>query len=99
MPNGSRARIRDAGFGLAARSAVSPPTWSNPAPPSALHNSLMPKDREAIQDWMAKRYLQLHEKRVGRRRSDLPTPVSVKPASRIERFANHMRSISRQSKA
>jgi hypothetical protein len=99
MPNGSRARVLEAGFGVAARSGVNPPTWSNPSPPSALHSGLTPREREVIQDWMARRYLQLHEKRVGRRCADLPMPASVKSPSQIERFANHIRSASRQSKA
>jgi hypothetical protein len=57
------------------------------------------KDREVIQDWMVRRYLQLHEKRVGRRRTDLPMPARVKTASQIERFANLIRSASRKSKS
>ena len=87
MPNGSRARVHDAGFGVAARSGVSPPTWSNPPPPSGLHGGLTSKDREVIQDWMARRYLQLHEKRGGRRRTNLPMPARVTSASQIERLA------------
>jgi hypothetical protein len=46
---------------------------------------------------MAKRYLQRHDKRVGRRRGDLPMPASVKSASQIERFVDHIRSARRQS--
>jgi hypothetical protein len=98
MPNGSRARVRDVDLGVVVRSGVSPPTWSNPTPPGVLHNSLTPKDREAVQDWMARRYLQVHERRVGRRRTDLPMPATVKSPSQIERFANHIRNASRPSK-
>jgi hypothetical protein len=55
------------------------------------HANLTPKEREAVQDWMAKRYLQLHDKRVGRRRTDLPMPASVRSSSQIERFAKYLR--------
>jgi hypothetical protein len=40
---------------------------------------------------MAKRYLQLHDRHVGRRRTDLPMPASVKSSSQIERFAKYLR--------
>ena len=99
MPNGSRARVRDAAFGVGVHPRASLPTWTSPPSPSALHNSLTPKDREVVQDWMARRYLQLHEKKPGRRRTDLPIPATVKSASQMERFAKYIRQAASQSKA
>ena len=58
---------------------------------SLWHANLTPQEREAVQDWMAKRYLQLHDKQVGRRRTDLPMPASVKSSSQVERFAKYLR--------
>jgi hypothetical protein len=52
--------------------------------------NLTSRDRELIQNWTARRYLQLHEKRVGRRRGDLPMPASVKSPSQVERLANYL---------
>ena len=60
---------------------------------SLRHANLTPEEREAVQDWMAKRYLQLHEKQVGRRRTDLPMPASVKSSSQGERFARFLRRV------
>jgi hypothetical protein len=61
------------------------------SPVSLGHAKLTPEEREAIQDWMVKRYLQLHDRHVGRRRTDLPMPASVKSSSQIERFAKYLR--------
>lgn len=49
-------------------------------------DSLTALDREAIQDWMARRYLQLHTKEVGRRRTDLPMPAVVKSPGQARRL-------------
>ena len=57
------------------------------------HANLTPQERKAVQDWMAKRYLQLHDKQVGRRRTDLPMPASVKSSSQVERFARFLRKL------
>jgi hypothetical protein len=73
------------------------PTWTSPA--NVLHSSLTPKDREIVQDWMARRYLQLHEKRIGRRHGDLPMPASVRSASQAERLARHIQKALEDSKA
>jgi hypothetical protein len=75
----ARARVRDV-----RRDVVGPPV-------SLRHATLTPEEREAVQDWMAKRYLQLHDRHVGRRRTDLPMPASVKSSSQIERFAKYLR--------
>ena len=91
MPHGSRARVRDAAPAVAEPSRSSPPGWTTPQGADTLHGTLTPKDREVIQDWMAKRYLQVHEKRIGRRRGDLPMPASVRSASQAERFVNYNR--------
>ena len=89
MLNSSSARVRDAKAGVATRPRESPSTtWTTP-PSGALHSGLTPRDREMIQDWMARRYLQLHEKRFGRRRTDSPMPDSVRSTSRAERFAKY----------
>jgi hypothetical protein len=48
---------------------------------------LTAREREVIQDWMARRFLQLHVKDVGRRRTDLPMPAVVKSASQAQRLA------------
>ena len=79
MLKDARARVRDAQRGMVV------------ARVSFEHANLTPKEREAVQDWMAKRYLQLHDKHVGRRRTDLPMPASVKSSSQVERFAKYLR--------
>jgi hypothetical protein len=60
---------------------------------------LTPDEREIVQDWMARRYLQLHDKQAGRRRTDLPMPATVKSPSQIERFTNYVRNTRHPSKA
>jgi hypothetical protein len=55
--------------------------------------TLTPREREMIQDWMARRYLQLHQKQVGRRSADLPLPASVRYSGQMQRLANHMRKL------
>jgi hypothetical protein len=90
MSKGSRTHVRDDGPGVGGRQA-NPAAWAVPSPNNALHRNLTPADREAIQDWMARRYLQLHEKGIGRRRTDLPMPASVRSASQAERFTNYIR--------
>jgi hypothetical protein len=57
------------------------------------HTNLTPREREVVQDWMARRYLQLHDKRVGRRRTDLPLPASVKSSSQVDRFLKFLRQV------
>ena len=62
------------------------------------HVNLTPKEREAVQDWMARRYLQLHEERVGRRHTDLPMPPNVKSSSQVDRFMDYVGKRHRESK-
>ena len=62
------------------------------------HVYLTPKEREDVQAWMARRYLQLHEERVGRRHTDLPMPPSVKSSSQVDRLMNYVSKRHRESK-
>jgi hypothetical protein len=84
----------------AAMAAGEPRRPADPTTPAhaSSHNDLAPDDREIVQDWMARRYLQLHDKQAGRRRTDLPMPATVKSPSQIERFVNYIRNVSRRSK-
>jgi hypothetical protein len=96
MLNDARARVRD----TRRRAVVSqsrPPARADPAPASDANveqscvSSLTGRERELIQDWMAKRYLQLHDKRIGRRRTDLPMPATVRSSNQAERLMNYLR--------
>ena len=88
MPNDARAPVRDGQRLVVAYQRDSPSYRTGPP-------NLTPRERELIQDWMARRYLQLHQKQVGRRRTDLPMPASVRSSGQIQRLANHMRKLNR----
>jgi hypothetical protein len=88
MLNDARARVRDGRRPVAAYQRASLPDRATPP-------NLTPRERELIQDWMARRYLQLHQKQAGRRSTDLPMPASVRSSSQIQRLASYVRKLNR----
>jgi hypothetical protein len=77
MLSDARAPVRDGRRLVVAYPRASPPDRATPP-------NLTPRERELIQDWMARRYLQLHQKQDGRRITDLPMPASVRSSSQIQ---------------